>query len=114
MCNSWQRVHSSMFLEIRVPFFSLYRVKLINNRKIWIAVVSDQLEVLLDSYVKPSCKISSWMSNLHGIEEKHVDSAPSIEQVLSDLRKILSSDCILVGQSIASDVAYLNLKQVSG
>ncbi|KDO34362.1 hypothetical protein SPRG_01498 [Saprolegnia parasitica CBS 223.65] len=75
-----------------------------------IAIVSENEHTLFDAYVKPAKPVVSYLTQLTGITAAHLEGARTLAEVLTDLRAILPTDSVLVGQSVDKDVAWLGLK----
>ena len=52
-------------------------------------VCCNTLEVLFESYVKPSCQISEGAKAVHGIDDSMVSDAPTFDQVANDIKAVL-------------------------
>ncbi|RHY48721.1 hypothetical protein DYB38_005675 [Aphanomyces astaci] len=75
-----------------------------------IAVVDENEVTLFDSYVKPDKPIVSYLTQLTGITAEHLNAANSLADVMADLKKVLPSQCVLVGQSVDKDAHWLGLQ----
>lgn len=76
-----------------------------------VAVVDENLETLYHTYVKPDVEIADYVTRYSGITEellRDVKKTPS--DVQHDLRDLLPSDAILVGQSLQSDLKALKVR----
>lgn len=74
--------------------------------------------VVVDSFsqlVNPGFEIDSFISNLTGITNEELSSAPSIDEVLPDFRKFIGDDIIL-GYNVNFDINFLyeNYNEVFG
>ncbi|TMW66163.1 hypothetical protein Poli38472_003928 [Pythium oligandrum] len=78
-----------------------------------IAIVNEDEEVSYDRYVMPDKPIVSYLTQLTGISESNLVGAPSLAEALVELRKILPSDSVIVGQSIKKDLEWLGLDKGS-
>ena len=76
-----------------------------------VAVVDENERVLLNEYVKPEGRIVSYLTPVTGVREGDLDNAKSLQTVLAQVYALLSPDVTLVGQRIASDIAWLQLKE---
>ena len=76
-----------------------------------VAVVDETERVLLNEYVKPEGRIASYLTPITGVREGDLDNAKSLEAVLAQVYALLSPDVTLVGQAVASDIAWLQLKE---
>lgn len=56
--------------------------------------------------IKPSAPISAFISSLTGITNEMLEDAPSIEEVISDIRDCIGGD-ILVGHNVNFDINFL-------
>ncbi|XP_057372770.1 uncharacterized protein LOC130693610 [Daphnia carinata] len=75
-----------------------------------VAVVDENLKTLYHTYVKPDVEIADYLTRYSGITEellRDVEKRPC--DVQQDLRNLLPSDAILVGQSLQSDLKALKL-----
>ncbi|RHZ40136.1 hypothetical protein DYB26_005835 [Aphanomyces astaci] len=75
-----------------------------------IAVVDENEVTVFDSYVKPDKPIVSYLTQLTGITAEHLTDANSLADVIADLKKVLPSQCVLVGQSVDKDAHWLGLQ----
>ena len=76
-----------------------------------VAVVDETERVLLNEYVKPEGRIVSYLTPITGVREGDLDNAKSLETVLAQVYALLSPDVTLVGQAVANDIAWLQLKE---
>ena len=76
-----------------------------------VAVVDEDERVLLNEYVKPEGRIVSYITPITGVREGDLDNAKSLETVLTQVYALLSPDVTLVGQAIAGDIGWLQLKE---
>ena len=76
-----------------------------------VAVVDETERVLLNEYVKPEGRIVSYLTPITGVREGDLDDAKSLQAVLAQVYALLSPDVTLVGQAVASDIAWLQLKE---
>lgn len=80
-----------------------------------IAIVNSMCEVIYSSFVKPSVPIVSYLTPLTGIQfpvstflhsrKADLENAPSLESCKAAIKRILPSDCILVGQGIGHGIS---------
>ncbi|OQR86268.1 hypothetical protein ACHHYP_10797 [Achlya hypogyna] len=77
-----------------------------------IAIVSENELTIFDAYVKPTKPVVSYLTQLTGITASgsHLEHAQPLNEVLTNLKAILPKNCVLVGQSVDKDVAWLQLK----
>ena len=76
-----------------------------------VAVVDEKEHVLLNEYVKPDARIVSYFTPITGVQRGDLDNAKSLETVLAQVYAHLSPNVTLVGQAIAGDIGWLQLKQ---
>ena len=76
-----------------------------------VAVVDENERVLLNEYVKPEGRIVSYLTPVTGVREGDLDNAKSLQTVLAQVYALLSPNVTLVGQRIAGDIAWLQLKE---
>mmetsp|Transcript_58134 Transcript_58134/g.125647 ORF Transcript_58134/g.125647 Transcript_58134/m.125647 type:complete len:346 (+) Transcript_58134:61-1098(+) len=77
-----------------------------------IALVDAAGDVVLDLFVKPSVPVLSYLTPLTGLTRELLEErGVSLDEALSELRRLLPKESILVGQSIQTDVAWLGLEQ---
>ena len=74
-----------------------------------VACVGPNEETLFDCFVKPSLPVTSYLTPLTGITKADLVDAPSLEEAKQQLKKILPSSALLVGQSIKHDIDWLGL-----
>jgi len=75
-----------------------------------ICVVNEHLEVVYHSLVKPEKKILNYLTQYSGITSKLLEGVETnLMMVQTSLREILPEDCILVGQSLNSDLNALKM-----
>ena len=58
----------------------------------------------------PAAQVSSYLTELTGLEASDVQDAPPLEEALVALRKVLPRDAVLVGQGIQHDIHWLGLR----
>ena len=79
-----------------------------------VALVGSNEECLLDAIVMPECieDVVSYLTPLTGLtEETCVKEGRPLEDIIKQLKQILPSSSVLVGQTIAHDIEWLNLEQ---
>ncbi|KAK8805746.1 hypothetical protein WA158_002402 [Blastocystis sp. Blastoise] len=76
-----------------------------------VALVDSCSRVLFLSFIKPTEPIKSYLTPLTGIVPSDLESAPCLSEVLIEMKRLLPSDCILVGQCIKHDIDWLGLKK---
>lgn len=75
-----------------------------------VSIVNEQLEVIYESLVKPTNKITNYLTIYSGITaSKLKDVKTTLTDVQEDIIKILSPDSILIGQSLNCDLDALKL-----
>eukprot|EP01120_Amphizonella_sp_Union-15-10_P005940 TRINITY_DN1832_c0_g1_i2.p1 TRINITY_DN1832_c0_g1~~TRINITY_DN1832_c0_g1_i2.p1 ORF type:complete len:410 (-),score=62.89 TRINITY_DN1832_c0_g1_i2:20-1249(-) len=75
-----------------------------------ISVVDDNLEVVYDSYVKPSNEILNYNTRWSGITEDILQNVTkTLPEVIEELKNIICSDTILIGHSLENDLNALKL-----
>merc|ERR1740128_645233 len=75
-----------------------------------ICVVDDKLEVVYHSLVKPFNNITNYLTQYSGITKPMLEGVETrLSDVQAELRKTLPGDCILVGQSLNSDLNALKM-----
>jgi len=75
-----------------------------------ICVVDDKLEVVYHSLVKPFNNITNYLTQYSGITKPMLEGVETrLSDVQAELRRILPGDCILVGQSLNSDLNALKM-----
>lgn len=76
-----------------------------------ISLVNFQNEVVLDSLVKPREEITDYLTKYSGITEERLKGvSTSLKDIQNKLLGIVSSDDILIGHSLDSDLNVLKLK----
>lgn len=77
----------------------------------WIAAVDVDGNVLVDLIVKVD-KMYSPLTEITGLTREDIlERGVSLDEAMKALRQVLGSDVLLIGQSIQSDIAWLNLTQ---
>lgn len=76
-----------------------------------VAVVDQQERVLLKKKVKPVEKIVSYLTPLTGLREGDLDDGEPLDCVLTEVKRVLGSDVVLIGQGVKSDIAWLKLRE---
>ncbi|KAI4494208.1 hypothetical protein M0802_009077 [Mischocyttarus mexicanus] len=75
-----------------------------------ISLVDEKLGVLYDTFVKPANRIIDYLTQYSGITEELLSGVTTtLEDVQEELKKIIPADCILVGQSLNSDLHTLKM-----
>merc|ERR1719362_1444115 len=75
-----------------------------------ICVVDDKLEVVYHALVKPFNNITNYLTQYSGITKPMLEGVETrLSDVQAELRRILPGDCILVGQSLNSDLNALKM-----
>ena len=76
-----------------------------------VAVMDQDERVLLEKKVKPKEKVMSYLTPLTGIREGNLDDGEPLEKVVAEVKGLLGSDVVLVGQGVKSDVVWLQLRE---
>ena len=76
-----------------------------------IAVVDKDENIILKTKVKPEQKVFSYLTPLTGLRAGDLDDGIPLHDAISKTKKVIDSDSILVGQSIESDIKWLDLKE---
>ena len=76
-----------------------------------VAIVDQDERVLLRRKVKPSEKIVSYLTPLTGLREGDLDDGEQLGNALTEVKRILSPDIVLVGQGVMNDVQWLKLRE---
>lgn len=75
-----------------------------------VSVVDEQFNIFYDTLVKPQNKIVDYLTRFSGITHKMMKNIKtSLHDVQQDLRRLLPSDAILVGQSLGNDLHALKM-----
>ncbi|XP_063701790.1 RNA exonuclease 5 [Culicoides brevitarsis] len=75
-----------------------------------VSVVNEQYESVYETLVRPELQIMDYLTPFSGITKEIMDGATkTLKEVQQDLRKILTPDAILVGQSLQFDLHGLNM-----
>ncbi|CCD23103.1 Rnh70p NDAI_0B00690 [Naumovozyma dairenensis CBS 421] len=76
-----------------------------------ISVLDFDMKVIYDTYVKPDVPIVDYLTKFSGITKEILDPVTTtLKDVQNDLMKIISSDDILVGHSLQSDLKVMKLR----
>ena len=76
-----------------------------------VAVVDKHEKQIFKKKVKVHKHIVSYLTPLTGIHPGDLDNGEDLADVIRDVKTILSSDAVIVGQSIESDIKWLELKE---
>ena len=76
-----------------------------------VAIVDQDERVLLRRKVKPRETIVSYLTPLTGIREGDLDDGEQLESVITEVKRIMSPDIVLVGQGVKNDVQWLKLRE---
>ena len=76
-----------------------------------IAVVDQYERVVLRKKVKPKCKVFSYLTPMTGLSKGDLDDGETIENAVRSVKGLLGPDVVLVGQSIGSDITWLQLEK---
>ncbi|RZC33045.1 RNA exonuclease NEF-sp, partial [Asbolus verrucosus] len=75
-----------------------------------VSVVDEDFNIFYDTLVKPENKIIDYLTRFSGITHKMMKNIKTkLQDVQQDLRKLLPSDAILVGQSLGNDLHALKM-----
>lgn len=75
-----------------------------------ISLVDESFNVVYDTLVKPKNQIIDYLTQYSGITKELLsDVTTTLEDVQEELKKIIPPDCILVGQSLNSDLHTLKM-----
>ncbi|GJQ68370.1 hypothetical protein Trydic_g16961 [Trypoxylus dichotomus] len=75
-----------------------------------ISIVDEKHQTFYDKLVKPDNRITDYLTRFSGITPKMIKPVSTkLKDVQNDLRKILPSDAILVGQSLSGDLHALKM-----
>ena len=81
----------------------------INNEIIELSAIKVRNNKVVEKFttlVKPNARINSYITNLTGITNEMVKSAPDIKNILPEFCKFLQGDCIL-GHNINFDIRFI-------
>ena len=76
-----------------------------------VAVVNKDERVLLRKTVKPEKPVVSYLTPLTGLRNGDLDDGDRLGNVICEVKSLLGSDVVLVGQGVASDIKWLELKE---
>lgn len=76
-----------------------------------VAVVNADLEAVWTTYIQPTEGIVSCLTALTGILPQQLVNAPDLGTAKMQLRQVMPTNCILIGQGIQSDIAWLGLER---
>lgn len=74
-----------------------------------VSVVDHQGNVLYDKCVKPRNPVVDFLTKYSGLNESILSSENTLEKVHEDLQKIIGKDTIILGHSLESDLAALQI-----
>ena len=76
-----------------------------------VAVVDKHERVILKKKVKVTKHIVSYLTPLTGIHPGDLDNGEDLADVIREVKAILGSDAVIVGQGIENDIKWLELKE---
>ena len=76
-----------------------------------VAVVDKHEKVILKKKVKVIKPIVSYLTPLTGIRPGDLDNGEDLAKVIKDVKAILGSDAVIVGQGIKNDIKWMELKE---
>lgn len=75
-----------------------------------ISIVNEQLETIYESLVRPEHKITDYLTQFSGITAETMKTVTkTLSEVHSEIRELLPSDAILVGQSLNCDLNAMRM-----
>ena len=77
----------------------------------FVAVVDNRESVLLLKKVKPEKRIVSYLTPITGVSEGDLDDGQRLSDVIAEVKRLLGPDVVLVGQSVNSDIKWLQLEE---
>lgn len=72
-----------------------------------ISIISEDNNILFDSYIKPYAN-TTWDESIHHITPEMVKNAPYLHQVIIELKSILNGDNLLVGWGMDTDLLMIS------
>ncbi|UJR07401.1 hypothetical protein I4U23_011687 [Adineta vaga] len=76
-----------------------------------VAIVNDRCEILFDSLIKPDKPIVSDLFPLSGVRKADLQQAPSFDDVIKKVHSFFTPTTSIVGQSIMSDINWMQLEE---
>eukprot|EP00731_Ephydatia_muelleri_P014903 Em0008g623a len=76
-----------------------------------VVVMGKDKRVLLKRMIRVDKPIVSYLTPLTGVRPGDLTSAPSYEEVVREVKALLGRDAVLVGQSVKSDIEWMQLEQ---
>jgi DNA polymerase III epsilon subunit-like protein len=76
-----------------------------------IAIVDEKESTVLNVYVRPEQKVTSYLTALTSLDAAKIDGGVSLADAVAQVRKVLPKNAVLVGQNILKDVSWLNLSE---
>ena len=76
-----------------------------------VAVVNKHERVLLRKTVKPEKPVVSYLTPLTGLRNGDLDDGDRLGNVICEVKSLLGPNVVLVGQGVASDIKWLELKE---
>ena len=74
-----------------------------------VALVDGAGQVLFRTLIKPKEKVESYLTPLTGVTRSDLEKGIALEEAIEKIKELLPNDAIIVGQSIASDLAWMKL-----
>lgn len=78
-----------------------------------VSMVNEHGQVLYDTYVRPTERVTDYVTEISGITFKHIKNAPKQDEVVAEIKKKLLHK-ILVGHTIEKDLEVCGLKGWKG
>lgn len=74
-----------------------------------VALVDGDGQVLFKTLIKPKEKVQSYLTPLTGVTRSDLEKGIALEEAIEKIKQLLPKDALIVGQSIASDLAWMKL-----
>lgn len=75
------------------------------------SVLSLREKVLLLKKVKPEKRVVSYLTPITGFREGDLDDGAKLSDVIAEVKRLLGSDVVIVGQSVKLDIKWLQLQE---